>query len=169
MCPKLILVFLENNRKNGNLISQSCGKQQQNNALCSVCVCACVNLRVSACVFKQKTTSRYWQKLSPQQKNVCKCVIVLRLIDMLPEEECQVHNGINGSFTFTHTHSHAHTDTHAHSRGTYMEIQTHPQRNMPLISHNGRNAGTIGHYSVGFLPVCSCMGGTVCVCVFLPA
>lgn len=38
MCPKLIIMFLENKSKNGNWIGQGCGKQRYNNALCSVCV-----------------------------------------------------------------------------------------------------------------------------------
>ena len=47
-CPKLNIMFLENNSKNGKVMSQDCGKQQRNNALCSVCVCK--SLRECSCV-----------------------------------------------------------------------------------------------------------------------
>lgn len=79
------------------------------------------------------------------------CTIIDRHV-VKEEQQSQVHNVIKAS------------STHANG-STYMEIQTHPQKSMHLISHHRGNAGIIGHYSVGFLPVFFYMSDcTVCVC-----
>lgn len=82
----------KNHSKNGNLISQSCGKQERNNGLCFVCVNLCV------CLNK-----------GPHPDIGMKTFLIVPLYDdwkTCCKHQQQAHNAQNASSTHTRAHTH---------------------------------------------------------------